>query len=277
MTPLEHLYEAAARDFIPSGTLDVNGRPVVRPPISRPQHLGPRLVEVDGINVHADLRVEAGDRDGRRRLIRYALRPPFAYDQLTHMRDGRIAFALRKRRRNGDTHRFFTALQFLRRLAWLIVPPRQHLVRYQGLLGPAARWRARLVSSPPKDPSPALDHGTDPSAKLASPPAPAKRRPLSWPELLRRVYDLNALTCTLRVLLRDDIRLGDLRLNVQWPKVSIKPAGKAVPHPGRPGRRPRRRGEVPTGVRWVLPRQAAGSGGRVDPGRTHSRQLDGDA
>ena len=43
------------------------------------------------LNVHADLRVEATDRDGRHRLIRYALRPPFAYDQITLTSDGRIA------------------------------------------------------------------------------------------------------------------------------------------------------------------------------------------
>jgi hypothetical protein len=69
------------------------------------------------------------------------------------------------------------------------------LVRYQGLFGPAARWRAQLVSSPPRDPSPALDHGTDPSAKPSPPPASAKRRPLSWPELLRRVYGIQILAC----------------------------------------------------------------------------------
>jgi hypothetical protein len=48
MTPLEHLYEAAARDFIPSGTLDEDGKPLLRRPVSRPALLGPRLVDVDG-------------------------------------------------------------------------------------------------------------------------------------------------------------------------------------------------------------------------------------
>jgi hypothetical protein len=46
-TPLERLYEAAARDFVASGSLDGEGRPRLHPRASRtPQHLGPRLVEV---------------------------------------------------------------------------------------------------------------------------------------------------------------------------------------------------------------------------------------
>jgi hypothetical protein len=195
MTPLERLYEAAARDFIPSGTLDDNGKPLVRRPVSRPAHLGPRLVDVDGVNVHADLRIEAGDHQGRYRLLRYALRPPFAYDQITLTPDGRIAFALRKPRRNGDTHRFFTPTQFLRRLAWLVAPPRQHLIRYQGLLGPASPWRARLVPSPPKDSPPPLGPRSSPPDSPSPPPSPPKRRPLTWPELLKRVYHFDVLAC----------------------------------------------------------------------------------
>ena len=34
------------------------------------------------------------------------------------------------------------------RLAWLIVPPRQHLVRYEGVLAPAAHWRRLVVLDP---------------------------------------------------------------------------------------------------------------------------------
>jgi len=148
-TPLQRLYEAAARDFISSGTLadDGSAMPRDRGP-GAPVRLGPRLVEVDGVNVHADVRIEAADDEGRERLIGYGLRPPFACEQLELTKDGRIAFALRKARKNGDTHRFFTPLQFLRRLAWLIVPPRQHLVRYEGVFAPAARWRRLVVLDP---------------------------------------------------------------------------------------------------------------------------------
>ena len=48
---LEQLYVAAARDFVGSGTLNDQGRPEIRRRWPRgAQHLGPRLVEVDGVN-----------------------------------------------------------------------------------------------------------------------------------------------------------------------------------------------------------------------------------
>lgn len=102
-TPLERLYQAAARDFVSSGTIDENGQPVLRRrPRSAPEHLGPRLVDLDGVNVHADLRIEAGDPAARECPVRYLLRPPFAEDQISETADGLIALALRKRRKNGE-------------------------------------------------------------------------------------------------------------------------------------------------------------------------------
>jgi len=194
-TPLERLYEAAARDFIASGTLDARGEPRVRPraPLAT-QRLGPLLVDVDGINVHADLRIEKGDRQGRERLLRYGLRPPFADEQIQLTGDGRIAFALRKARKNGDTHRFFTPLQFLRRLAWLCAPPRQALVRYEGVLAPAAPWRSSVVPAPAStngDPVLVSLPDGEPPRNGRSPAGAARR----WAALLRRVYDVDALLC----------------------------------------------------------------------------------
>lgn len=213
---LEQLYAAAARDLVSSGTLDDHGRPEIRRRWPRgAQQLGPRLVEVDGVNVHADLRIEAADLTGRERLVRYALRPPFAHQQLAQTPDGRIALALRKPRRNGDTHRFFTPLAFLRRLAWLIVPPRQHLVRYAGVLAARARWRSRVVpASPPDDEvtplrargacPPADDVGGGSSSSSEEPSAAGTSRKDSrsgrrtWPALLRRIYSIDVLACRTR-------------------------------------------------------------------------------
>ena len=128
----------------------------------------------------------------------------FAYEQLEETTDGRIAFALRKRRKNGDTHRFFTPMQFLRRLAWLIVPPRQALVRYEGVLAPAAKWRALVVPPPP---AVSLAQNLAAPLQLADPALPAraadptKTTPtraaaMRWAALLRRVYDVDALRCS---------------------------------------------------------------------------------
>jgi len=139
---LQRLFEHAARDRIPSGRFDPTGEPLLR---SSPVGRGPLLREVEGINLHADLRVEGDDRRGRERLVRYGARPPFAHQQFSQTPDGRIAFALRKPRKDGTTHLFFAPLQLLRRLAWLIPRPRQHLLRYAGIFAAGATWRARVV------------------------------------------------------------------------------------------------------------------------------------
>lgn len=51
-------------------------------------------VEHDGFNLHAGVRVEAGDDLGRERLARYALRPPLSLERLRRLPGGRIAYRL---------------------------------------------------------------------------------------------------------------------------------------------------------------------------------------
>jgi ribosomal protein S27E len=193
-TPLERLYEAAARDFVPSGALDEAGRPILRRSRSGPQHLGPRLVDLDGVNLHADLRVEADDQAGRERLVRYLLRPPFADAQIEETADGRIALVLRKRRKNGDTHRFFTPLAFLRRLAWLIPRPREHLVRYEGVLAPASSFR-ELVAPGSTLRGKGPERSPQGAAPLPPPPSPSGSSRPGWAALLKRVYGVDVLAC----------------------------------------------------------------------------------
>jgi len=57
--------------------------------------------EVDGLNVHAGVTVAAGDRVGLERLCRYGARPPFSLERLSLLPNGRVAYLLRKPRKNG--------------------------------------------------------------------------------------------------------------------------------------------------------------------------------
>ncbi len=54
--------------------------------------------------VRGQPRVRAGDRDGLERLLRYGARPPFSLERISILPDGRVAYLLRKPRRNGATH-----------------------------------------------------------------------------------------------------------------------------------------------------------------------------
>ena len=193
-TELEQLFAAAAQDQIPAGRLDT--WPEIQPQPPRAPGWGSlRLTEVEGFNLHADVRVEAGDRKGRERLCRYGARPAFAEAQFSEARDGRIAFELRKPRR-GQTHLFFSHEQLLRRLAWLIPPPRQNLLRYEGVLAPAARLRGKVV--PGRRSTEAAEgcggQVPTPPAKPSAAPAPLGVRRF-WAELIRKVYGADALEC----------------------------------------------------------------------------------
>ena len=83
------------------------------------------------------------------RLCRYGARPPFSLERLSKLRDGRVAYLLRKPRRNGATHLVMTPMQFLARLSSLIPPPRLPLQRLSGVFGPRSPLRAAVVPRGP--------------------------------------------------------------------------------------------------------------------------------
>jgi hypothetical protein len=61
------------------------------------------------------------------------------------MPDGRLAYRLKTRWRDGTTHVVMERHELLERLAPLIPPPRAHQVRYHGVLAPCASGRSRVV------------------------------------------------------------------------------------------------------------------------------------
>ena len=98
-------------------------------------------------------RVEAWDRDGLERLLRYCGRPLLAATGLAHERlawagaDGeKVAYTLAHPDPDGRTVLILTPLEFLQRLAHLVPPPRRHLLRYWGVLAPNAPLRARVIA-----------------------------------------------------------------------------------------------------------------------------------
>ena len=151
----------------------------------------PRLIQGDdttcgGFTVHAGVHVPAGDKGRREQLCRYAARPPFAEDQFRELKDGRIKFTMRRPAKNGQTSILLGPHQLMRRLAWLVPPPRQHQVRFHGLLAPAAIWRPEVIPRPPPRIQPML-----PSLDVAG----SRRKRIAWAQLLRRVYDIDAERC----------------------------------------------------------------------------------
>ena len=91
----------------------------------------------------------------------------------------------------GKTELCFEPPALLRRLAALIPAPYSNLVRYNGVFANRSRYRALLP------PPPAAKAAEPPPAAAPAPvpPPPLRPRRLGWAQLLRRVLDVDALTC----------------------------------------------------------------------------------
>jgi hypothetical protein len=72
-------------------------------------------------------------------------RPPVATERLSRLVDGRLLYRLKHRWRDGTTHVVFEPQELVEKLAALVPPPRFHLVRYHGILGPCASERDCVV------------------------------------------------------------------------------------------------------------------------------------
>ncbi|MCL4685241.1 transposase [Myxococcota bacterium] len=104
-------------------------------------------------------------------------RPPVATERLLRMEDGRLLYKLKHRWRDGTTHVVFEPQELVEKLAALVPPPRFHLVRYHGVLGPCASERDRVVPGAPQAHMPARPPpGSSSLASLAEPLSDAETR-----------------------------------------------------------------------------------------------------
>jgi hypothetical protein len=107
-------------------------------------------VERDGFNLHAGVRIEAGDDLGRERLCRYGARPPLSLERLRRLPGGRVAYRVKYVRAGKRAkHRVMTSIELLARLSALLPPPRYPLTRYHGVLAPRSAWRREIVPRVP--------------------------------------------------------------------------------------------------------------------------------
>jgi hypothetical protein len=123
-------------------------------------------------NLHANVRIPAEDDTGRERLCRYIMRPPFALGRFRRLRDGNIAYRVKKVSRHRATERVMTPVECLARLASIVAPPHYPLARLHGVFGARHRWRARIVPKPPaatKSSAPCQGRARDPSTPSLAP------------------------------------------------------------------------------------------------------------
>jgi hypothetical protein len=158
-------------------------QPITSDEPPRPQRPeAPLCAIAKGVNVHAGVVVPAGDRAALERLARYLLRPPLSLKRLSLREDGAVVYRLQRPDRRGRTALVMVPLEFLARLAAILPAPRLALRRQLGVFASGSPDRRKVV------PAPAPRQSCH-----SSPTKPPTRLP--WAELLRRVWDLDALRC----------------------------------------------------------------------------------
>jgi hypothetical protein len=149
--------------------------------------------EYGGFSVHAGVQIREGDKAGREKLVRYAARPPFAFEQVELTEGGQVLFHLEKPRASGQDAMLLDPIDFLRRLAWLVPPPWLNQTRYHGVLAPASKWRKEVVPEPEVKLDLDRHASLAPEAELHDLPPSGLR--YDWAKLLARVWSIDVTTC----------------------------------------------------------------------------------
>jgi hypothetical protein len=134
-----------------------------------------------GFNLHASVAIEAQDRQGLERTIRYMGRPPLSAERLKKSPDGEhLLLTLKSPWRDGTSKIILTPFELLERLVALVPPPKKNLIRYHGVFGPNAELRDEVVSRKEVANKQDTDH------KI--------RRP-GFAKLMARVFEIDVLEC----------------------------------------------------------------------------------
>lgn len=166
----------------------------------------PRCAAAAGFSLHADVAISSRDRLRLERLVRYAARPPLSMDRLEELSDGKLRYWFKTPWRNGANHADFEPLDFIEKLVALIPSPRMHMVRFHGLLGPAAKWRSSIIpnaateqAESPDTAAPTCGDASDSNPideKQAPDPPKAQGKNYTWSQLMKRVFAADVLACS---------------------------------------------------------------------------------
>jgi hypothetical protein len=141
-----------------------------------------------GFSVDGSVRIEATDRAGRERLLRYCARPAFALDRLRERDREHLIYDPPKPGPGGSGPQLLTPLELLDRLAALVPPPRLHRHRYFGVLAPNSPLRTAVTALAP-------EASTAPVAPPTAEPAARRAARYAWAMLLARIYEVFPLLC----------------------------------------------------------------------------------
>jgi hypothetical protein len=150
-----------------------------------------------GFSLDASIRIEAWDRAGLERLLRYCARPPFASERLSwDNRSQRVVYELAKPLPNAPGALTLDPIELIDRLVILIPPPRIHRHRYHGVLAPHARLRRAVTACANQAVEGVVAIATPEKTSAESATARARSAAVRmWAALLARIYEVFPLVC----------------------------------------------------------------------------------
>ena len=148
-----------------------------------------------GFSVDTSVRIEAHDRAGLERLLRYCARPPFSMERLRKADKDLVYRCAKQHSEPGGDRRTdqrgvnnrgvradeltISPLELINRIAVLVPPPRTHRHRYYGVLAPNSPHRTAvtaLAQAPPSQPAKMPIEPTTAGDSVPAQPEPAPFR-----------------------------------------------------------------------------------------------------
>ena len=212
-----------------------------------------------GFALDAGTRIEDGDRAALQRLLLYFLRPAVSLKKLTYKpEEGLIRYQVTKTN-GGPSYHEWPAAEFVGRMAALVPPPRKHVVRYYGALGPRSPLRGAVtISTRKKATLVELESGysvTLVGKVVREAKRAAKSAGKGWAACLRKIFEVDPVQCVkcggemkLAAVILDDGELDRILAHEGWAVEFPKTKGSRAP----PGSVERGEGSQadPRGEKW---------------------------
>lgn len=168
-----------------------------------------------GFSLHGEVRIDASDREGQEKLLRYCARPVFSQERLGWWNEEQqqLIYQFQRPSPDGRTHEVLSAMDLMKRLAEQIPPPWMNMVRYYGALAPNAKIRAQVVRLAGSSNALRLrmqqaaeemgldrqersqDSRTDSVQDMKEKEQARRRASISWAMLMARIFEFLPLLC----------------------------------------------------------------------------------
>jgi hypothetical protein len=149
-----------------------------------------------GFSVHNSVTVEPEDPAAVERLARYLLRPPLSFDRLTFDQEApQVRYQRKRLSPLGKLTETLDPLEFLARVLVHVAEPRFHGARYYGHYSCVARGRRSRADQEPEEHGQTAGDGVASGEDAQASSAERRRLRRHWAQLLRRIFEVDPLTC----------------------------------------------------------------------------------